>query len=166
MRELTGESGRNLILQMETEFERQTQQAITSKSIETKIADHRLDWIHFDCRYVWFPEKRIAGEAAWCVTEDGLTIDEVAYDARGIVQQWNFYLDEIEPPVRPLFLASRAGDWVGPIKMIEGFPLFRVVAKTMPAAADPQIRGRAEQAIIASFMEQAISERVKWARLG
>jgi hypothetical protein len=158
-------SPRDLVSHIETEFERQRKEALTPKLIETKIADHRLDWIHFDCRYVWFPEKRIASEAAWCVTEDGMTLDEVAYDARSVVQRWNFYLDEIEAPVRPHFLAARAGDWLGPIKMIEGFPLFSIVAKTMPAAADPQIRERAEQAIVASSMRQAISERVKWATL-
>ena len=159
-------SPRDLVSHIETEFERQREQAVTPKLIETKIADHRLDWIRFDCRYVWFPEERIAREAAWCVTEDGLTLEEVAFDARGIVQQWNFYLDEIEAPTRPHFLAARRGDWLGPIKMIEGFPLFSIVAKTMPADDDPQIRERAEQAIVASVIERAINERVKWATFG
>ena len=92
-----------------------------------------------------------------------MTLDDVAYDARGIVQRWNFYLDEIEAPVRRHFLAARAGDWLGPIKMIEGFPLFSIVAKTMPAAADPQVRERAEHEIVAGLVEQAVNERVKWA---
>lgn len=159
------QSPRNLIARIETEFERQRQQAITPKLIETRIAAHRLDWIRFDCRYVWFPEERIAREAAWCVTEDGLTLDEVACDARGIVQEWNFYLDEIEASTRPHFLAARQGDWLGPVKMMEGFPLFSILAKRMPAADDPQIRERAQQAIIASSMQQAMNERVKWVAL-
>jgi hypothetical protein len=46
--------------------------------------------------------------------------------------------------------------------MIEGFPLFSVVAKTMPVAADPQIRERAERSIVAALTEQAMNERVKW----
>jgi hypothetical protein len=80
------------------------------------------------------------------------------------VQQWNFYLDDIEASARPHFLAARQGDWLGPIKMMEGFPLFSIVSKTMPVADDPKIRERAEQAIIAGLMEQAVNERVKWAR--
>lgn len=159
----TTASAHKLIARIETEFEQRLQQTITPKLIETKIADHHLDWIRFDCYYVWFPEKQTAREAAWCVSEDGLSLDEVAYNARGIVQQWNFYLDEIEETVRPHFLAARAGDWLGPIRMLEGFPLFSIIAKTMPVVADPQIRGRAEQRIVASFIEQAINERVKWA---
>jgi hypothetical protein len=155
-----------LVSHIETEFERLRQQAVTPKLIETKIADHLLDWIRYDCRYVWFGEERIAREAAWCVTEDGLTLEEVAYDARGVVQQWNFYLDEIETAARPLFLAARQGDWLGPIKMMAGFPLFSIVAKQMPAADDSLIRKRAEQKILAAVMDQAINERVKWSALG
>jgi hypothetical protein len=158
-------SPRDLIARIEAEFERQRQQTITPTLIETKIADRRIEWIHFDCRYVWFPEERIAREAAFCVKEDGLTLDELAYDALGVVQQWNFYLDEIEAPARPHFLAARRGDWLGPIRMMEGFPLFSILAKTMPAADDPQIRERAEHAIISVLMKQAINERVHWAQL-
>jgi hypothetical protein len=157
-----GESSRDLIARIETEFERLRQQMVTSKLIETRIALHRLDWIRFDCRYVWFGEERIAREAAFCVIEDGLTLDEVAWDARGIVQQWDFYLDEIEPLARPHFLAARQGDWLGPVKLLEGFPLFSILAKRMPSADDPRIRERAEQSIIASFTRQAINQRVRW----
>lgn len=156
------ESPDNLVSRIKTEFERRLQQAITPKLIETKIADRRLDWIRFDCRYVWFGEERIAREAALCVTEDGLTLEEVACDAHGVVQEWTFYLDEIEAPARPQFLAAREGDWLGPISMIEGFPFFNIIDKKMPASDDLQIRGRAEQAIIAASVEQAINERVKW----
>jgi hypothetical protein len=129
------------------------------------IADHRLNWIRFDCRYVWFPEERIAREAALCVIEDGLTLDEVAYDARSVVQRWDFYLDEIEVNVRPYFMAARAGDLLGPVKMMEGFPLFFVVNKRAPSDSDSQIRQRAEEWIINGLIEKAMNERVKWANL-
>jgi hypothetical protein len=159
-------SQRDLVLRIEAEFERQRELTITPKLIEARIADHRLDWIHYDCRYVWFGEERLAREAAWCVTEDGLTLEEVAYDARGIVQQWNFYLDEIDASARPHFLGARQGDRLGPLKMLAGFTLFSVDDKRMPQASDSAVSKRAEQAIIASFKQQSINERVKWATLG
>ncbi len=155
-------SRRDLVSRIEAEFDRQRQQTVTPKLIETRISDHRLDWIRFDCRYLWFAEERVAREAHFCVTEDGLTLDEVAADAHGEVREWSFYLDEIEASARPYFLAARPGDWLGPIRMLNAFSLFSVVAKQMPAADDPQIKHRAEQAIIGGMMEQAINERVKW----
>lgn len=157
-------SPRDLVFRIETEFDRQRQQTVTPKQVETKIVDHRLDWIRFDCRYLRFADERQAREAAFCVTEDGLTLDEVARDAHCEVRHWSFYLDEIEAGVRPHFLAAGQGDWLGPIRMLNAFSLFSVVAKQMPAAGDPQIKQRAEQAIIGGMMEQAINERVKWMR--
>ncbi|MGH9935582.1 MAG: hypothetical protein ACREAM_05000 [Blastocatellia bacterium] len=157
-----GESPGELIERIEAGFEAQRRLAVTPNLLEAKIADHRLDWIRFDCRYLWFPEERIAREAALCVIEDGLTLDEVAYDARGIVQHWDFYLDEIEENVRPRFLAARTGEWLGPMKIMEGFPLFTIVNKQMPTESDPMIRDRAEQCIINSLIEKEMNERVRW----
>ena len=77
----SGESPREMIERIEAGFDTQRRLAVTPNLLEAKIADNRLDWIRFDCHYVWFPEERIAREAACCVTEDGLTLDEVAYDA-------------------------------------------------------------------------------------
>jgi hypothetical protein len=49
--------------------------------------------------------------------------------------------------------------------MQEGFPLFALDKKSMPSAADPRIHKRAEQAILASFMDNAMNERVQWVSL-
>lgn len=155
-------SPRALVAYIEAEFSEQRSQTVTPQLLAAKIAAHRLDWIRFDCRYLWFAEERLAREAAFCVTEDGLTLDEVAYDAHGIAQQWDFYLDELDAPARTHFMAARQGDWLGPVKLLEGFPLFSVVAKQLPVADDPHIRQRAEDAIVGSLVEQAMTGRVKW----
>src|SRR5262245_62016238 len=160
-----GLSPRELVERVEAGFAMRRRLAVTPNSLEASNGSRRLDWIRFDCRYVWFPEERIAREAALCVAEDGLTLDEVAYDARSIVQQWNFYLDEIDANARPHFLAARAGESLGPIRMLEGFPLFSIVNKQAPAESDPQIRRRAEQVIINNLIEREMNERVKWVNL-
>ena len=159
------QSPHSLIEFIETEFEKTRQQAMTRKFMETKIANHRLDWIHYDCRYLWFDDERVGREAAWCVNEDGLTLDEVAVSARGEVKAWSFYADEIDAAVRPLFLAAREGDLLGPLKLRAGYPLFSLIRKTMPEVDDPQIVSRAEQSIVTSLTSQAINERVKWVAL-
>jgi hypothetical protein len=155
-------SPHELIARIENSFAQAHQQAVTPQRLATKIADHRLDWIRFECRYIWFGEEHLAREAVLCVTEDGLTLDELADDARSVVQHWNFYLDEIETAARPLFLAARAGDWLGPVNLLEGFPLFSIAEKSLPEADDPHIRTRAEQALLRAWTEKAINERVKW----
>ena len=156
------ESPRSLIELVETEFAKNRQQIMTRKLMENKIADHRLDWIHYDCRYLWFDDERIGREAAWCVNEDGLTLDQVALTARTEVKEWSFYADEIDARVRAVFLAAREGDLLGPLKLKSGYPLFSLINKTMPEIDDPKIVSRAENAIVGSLTAHAINERVKW----
>ena len=151
-----------LVAHIEAAFERKRQQSITAKLIETKIAAHRLDWIHYDSRYLWFDDERVGREAAWCISEDGLTLDEVAADAHDEVRQWSFYADEIDANVRPYFLAARQGDLIGPLKLKSGYPLFSLLSKKLPHEDDPQILSRAHQAIIVSLTTQAINEHVRW----
>lgn len=158
----TIQSSIDLITHIESEFEQKRQQTITPKLIENQIAHHQLDWICFDCRYLWFAEERVAREAAWCVSEDGLTLDEVAQEAHGEIKSWKVYADEIDVQVRPYFLAARQGEVLGPLKIWQGFPLFSLLNKKLPAVDDPQIRARAEHSILASFTEHAIFEQVKW----
>ena len=158
----TVKSPQELIEFIEREFERTRRQAMTRKLMATKIADHRLDWIHYDCRYLWFDEERVGREAAWCVNEDGLTLDEVAVSARSEIKEWSFYADEIDAGVRPVFLAARQGDLLGPLKWRAGYPLFSLLRKTMPEVDDPRVISRVEKAITTSLIAQAVNERVKW----
>jgi len=156
------ESPRDFVARIEAEFQQFRRQAITPERLQARISDHRLDWVRFDCRYIRFAEERIAREAALCVTEDGLTLEEVARDSHSVVEKGRFYLDEIDPAARPHFLAARSGDWLGPMKTTAGFQLFSIVNKQMPSNDDPQIRTRAEAAIINNLIEREINERVKW----
>ena len=156
------ESSRQLIEFIETEFDRTRRRTMTPKLVATKIADHQLDWIHYDCRYLWFDDERVGREAAWCVNEDGMTLDEVAVSARSKVEQWSFYADEIDAGIRPVFLAARQGDLLGPLKVRAGYPLFSLLRKMMPEADDPHIMSRVEKTITTSLIHQCVNERVKW----
>ena len=154
-------SAHDLIDFVEAEFDRARRQSMTPKHLATKISDHRLEWIHYDCRYLWFDQERVGREALWCI-RDGMTLDEVAVTARDEVKEWSFYADEIDARIRPAFLAARQGDLLGPLKLRAGYPLFSLIRKTMPEVDDPQIISRAETAIVANLTSQAINERVNW----
>lgn len=153
---------RELIAGIEAAFAAQRQLAVTPAALTSKIADHRLDWLRFDCRYVWFGEERLAREAALCVTADGLTLDEVAGHARAVVQEWSFYLDEVALEARPHFLAAAQGAWLGPLPLLSGYPVLQILGKRAPVLNDPQIKARAERAIINHALAQEMNGCVQW----
>ncbi len=150
------------IAALDAAFENCRRKLLDPAALRQQIAHNYLDWIRFDCRYLWFAEERVAREAALCVRHDGLSLDEVAHDARAVVREWSFYLDELAPAARGPFVAAQRGDWLGPLSLLAGFPLLAITGKTLPDETDPQIRQRAEAALVGHSMKQAMNEAVRW----
>lgn len=156
-------STRQLVELIEDEFQESRTRSVTSQLVEAKISDHRLDWIHYECHCLWLSEETVAREAAWCISEDGMSLEQVAAETQCELRHWNFYADEIEVNLRPYFLAARQGDLLGPWKLREKYPLFWVLNKRLPHSSDPKVRARAEDAIVAGLLAKAINDRVHWA---
>jgi hypothetical protein len=87
--------------------------ALTGEALRREIASHQMEWVRIDCRALEFPEPAEAREAALCLREDGLPLEEVAGSAHVPVAALSFYLDEIDGEERSRFLASHAGNVVG-----------------------------------------------------
>jgi len=130
--------------------------------LKYQVGWHRLDWIRFECRFAMFPHKEMAREAALCVRDDGMRLEDVAVRARIGVQNVLIYLEEIDPSVRERFLSAGKGALVGPLDWDKGFALFVVEDKILPALDDPAIRRRAEESLIQDAINREIANRVKW----
>jgi len=135
---------------------------VDSRGLEEQVGWHRLDWIRFDCRYLLFPDEQMAREAALCVRDDSMRLDEVAAHAKIGLQTAPLYLEEIDPSLRDRFLSVGKGALVGPLNWDKGFALFVVEDKILPALEDPAIRRRAEDNLIQNVIAREIANRVKW----
>jgi hypothetical protein len=136
--------------------------AVEPQGLKDQVGWHRLDWIRFDCRYVLFPQEQMAREAALCVRDDGMTLDEVAANAKIGLHHAPIYLEEIDPSLRDRFLSAGKGALVGPLDWDKGFALFVVEDKILPALEDAAIRRRAEESLIQNAIDREIANRVKW----
>lgn len=135
---------------------------VDSQGLQDQVGWHRLDWIRFDCRYVVFPDGQMAREAALCVRDDGMRIEEVAANAKIGLRNAPLYLEEIDPPLRDHFLSAGKGALVGPLDWDKGIALFVVEDKILPALEDPTIGRRAEESLIQNAIDREIANRVKW----
>jgi hypothetical protein len=111
---------------------------------------------------VLFPDEQMALEAALCVRDDGMQLDEVAANAKIGLHNAPLYLEEIDPSLRDRFLSAGKGVLVGPLNWEKGFALFVVEDKILPALEDPAIRRRAEESLIQNVINREIVNRVKW----
>jgi hypothetical protein len=135
---------------------------VKAQGLKDQVDWHRLDWIRFDCRYVLFPDEQMAREAALCVRDDGMTLNQVAAIAKIGLHREPVYLEAIDPSLRDRFLSAGKGALVGPLHWDKGFALFVVADKILPALDDPAIRQRAEESLIHNAIDREIANRVKW----
>ncbi|HKV72873.1 MAG TPA: hypothetical protein VJN95_00020 [Gemmatimonadales bacterium] len=137
-------------------------QILTAEALKREVSHHHLDWIRIDCRALGFGDEGRAREAALCVREDGLGLDEVSLDAHVPAFDSRFYLDELEADLRPAFLAAQPVDVIGPVPFDGGYSLFRIMDKVMPSEQDPEIRRRAEASVITRSLAEEVQRRIRW----
>lgn len=139
------------------------QESLTGpEAIDREVNRRQLDWLRFGCQTIGFSEESQAREAALCIREDGLSLEDVAADAHQPVTDLRFLLGDVEAEVRPLFLAARPADLVGPIAFEDRHTLFKILDKALPSAGDPEIRDRAAEALIGRAIEMELQRHVRW----
>lgn len=137
-------------------------QALTPETLRREISHHHLEWIRIDCKALGFSDEGRAREAALCIREDGMALDEVSADAHVPAFDSRFYLDELDTDLRPVFLAAKPVDLIGPIPFEGSYTLFRILDKVMPQELDVEIRRRAELSVVTRSLTDEVQRRVRW----
>jgi hypothetical protein len=147
---------------VEESFRRFRAQLLTPRTVCQQIAARHADWARVEVCAASFPDEGAAREAALCVREDGEDLAAVAARAGAEAQPERYYLEEIEPALRGPFLSARPGDLLGPLRWGGDYRLVRVLEKTLPSEADPELRHRAEQLLLQAALDREVANRVRW----
>lgn len=121
-----------------------------------------LDWVRVDCRFVAFTTAHAAREARLCVVEDGQALDAVGSAARTPVRSLRRYLGRFAPELRARLLAATPGDCVGPLTFEGWHALFVLAGKTLPDAADPELRHALARSAQGRLEREQVSLTVRW----
>jgi len=78
-------------------FRRFCERIVIEAALAAQLAAHWLDWIRMECRRFALPTLESAREAALCVREDGMDLDEVARSAGARVDVVSDFLENWEP---------------------------------------------------------------------
>jgi hypothetical protein len=136
--------------------------AATDEAIRREIANHQMDWVRIECRAVEFAHEPEAREAALCLREDGLPLEDVAREAHVAVGSLAFYLEDVDADDRSRFLGAHAGHVVGPIAIDDVHVLYHVDRKVMPGPQDPGVLARATTLVTARAVALELQHRVQW----
>lgn len=135
---------------------------VTPAALAEHVGSRQLDWTRFECRALAFPSADGASEAALCLREDGLALEELARQASSAVRQSTFFLEELDAAVHDRFVGARVGDLIGPVRQNGEYVLFEIVGKMLPSPSDPVVRVRAQEGVLKRAIAHQVANHVQW----
>ena len=135
---------------------------VTDEALRAEVARRQLDWLGVALEEAHFADEHAAREAVLCVRDDGLALAEVCKLAGVDHVRRHAPLDEVDTALRPVVLGARLDEVVGPVAVPGGFVVARVESKVVPTVDDPDVCGRAAEAVLATALRRAVEERVAW----
>jgi hypothetical protein len=151
------------LARLEATFAAQAQAAISPTALAEQVARHRLEWMRVDLERLVFADTDAAREAAWCVREDGATLNDVAIESRLQVHDSRELLERLDPALRDVILAAGVGQLIGPVQVGSRHEVAWVVGKTTPDLNDPLVYARAAEAVVERLVTKAVLSHVHWA---
>jgi len=120
------------------------------------------DWVRVSYSALGFAQLGMAREAALCVREDGLALEEVGNRAGVELEQIDALMHEVDPLLGKAILSTPAGELAGPLESSDGFLVIQVHEKTAPTLADPAIQDLLEREVPRRAVEREVRARVRW----
>jgi hypothetical protein len=159
---LEADVSRSSLERLRAAQERLVAEAVTGARVARELEAHRVPWTSVDCSLVVHPDLDVLREAALCVTQDGLELAAVAAEADAEQRHARLVLGELPAEVGARLFAAEPGELVEPLAVEDTAWLVHVEAKTMPSAADPELRERAAELIAARERARAVDRWVRW----
>ena len=136
--------------------------ATTEGDLAREVERRGLEWLRIEGTSVELPTEGMAREAALLVRDDGRPLAEVAAECGVQARPLRVYVGEVDADLAPALLGANVGDLIGPEVQDDSFALLLVEAKVRPDAADPEVREKAEELLVARLTERAIATNVRW----
>jgi hypothetical protein len=147
---------------MEAAYRRRCEQLLTESEVRRALASMRLPLMRVDLETVDVDSIEAVRELAMCVREDGMSMAEVASDARYPYERTEVVLEDLPADVQQKVLSAAPGDVLPPLPHEDGFYLHRLVARSDPDLADNEIRERVERQILARHFGALTTTCVRW----
>jgi hypothetical protein len=147
---------------LEASFRAYVQTIATEARLASQLALHRLEWTRVAFRRLTFPDRDQAREGLLALTDDQLSIDELARTARVTVVDRSTLLEDLPAAVADRLRGAPSATPVGPFEVDGGWVLLQVSSRTAPTMTDPQIAERARAEVVRSGLARDARDRIRW----
>jgi hypothetical protein len=153
------------MLAMEAAYRSLCEKVLTPEARQKQLASLRMPLTQFEAEVIELESRDAAMEAMLCVRQDGMSMEEVATEARYPYRQVTFLHAEVPDELKQKFWSARAGEVLDPLPRADGFELYRITKKTEPDPSDPKVQARIDAHLLERQISTLTSEHVEM-RLG
>jgi hypothetical protein len=147
---------------MEALHRQKRENVLSKQARENETAAMRLPLTRFKLETMEVASLDVAREALLCVREDGMSLAEVANEARVPYQRTEVLLEDLPEHLRQKFLGVSAGDVLEPVAQADRFQICRVIEKVEPKAEDETVRDRADKRILERHFGDLAAKHIHW----
>lgn len=150
---------------MEAAYRQRSTSVLLPAALKSELSSLRLALTRYETEVIEVESRDAAQEAMFCVTEDGMSMEEVATEGRYPCRRVEFLLEDLPAELQQIFMSVSPGDLLDPMPHGDGFELCRVVNKTEPDPTDASVKQRIEERLLDRHFSDLASKHVE-RRLG
>jgi len=150
------------LLILETRYLRACDHALSPERCAAALDARRLDLIRIRFQTARFPTESRAREAHLCIAEDGEEYMEAVRRAGVHAETQVLLLEDAPESLRRHLLSAAQGEVVMVAEPENGPVIIRIIEKTPPKIADPEVRTRLGPALILQYFEPLVEANVHW----
>jgi hypothetical protein len=133
---------------MEAAYEQRCQSILLPQALKHELGSLRLPLTRFDTEVMEVESRDAAREALFCVSEDGMSMEEVASEGRYPFREVTFLLEDLPQDLQQQFMSVSPGELLDPLPNGDAFQVCRVVKKVEPDPTDEAVKQRVEQRLL------------------
>ncbi len=150
------------MLALEAAFRIERDSVLTPSQWEGMLQTMRMALTGVDLEILEVDTLAAAREAALCVREDGLAMEEVAREGGYPHRRQQKFVESLVPEMQQKVLCAIPGEILEPLAQGDGFHLWRLREKIEPSLDDAGIRARIEQEIVDRHFSALACRHVRW----
>jgi hypothetical protein len=150
------------MLRMEAAYQGCRATLLDPQAQKKQLAMLRLPLTRFEVEVIEVESRDAAQEALFCVRDDGISMEEVAWEGRYPYRQISFLQEDIPTELQQKFLSVGPGEVLEPIaRGDDGFELYHVIKKVEPQPDDPAVQARIDQRLLERHFSELASKYIE-----
>jgi hypothetical protein len=153
------------MLAMEVAYRSVCEKVLTPGARRKQLSVLRMPLTQFEAEVIELESPDAARETLFCIREDGMSMEQVAAEARYPYRSITLWHEDIPAELQHKFWSAGVGDLLEPLPRGDGFVLYRITKKDEPDPTNPIVQKRIDEHLLNQHFSALTREHVEL-RLG